>query len=117
MRTLRNIAIILAAAAVVDLVPGGGNAADTILTALTVGFLWALGFFVYRLFRENQMTLATLSETRRAVLFGGVGLIALLIAGSPKMFSTGTGTLLWIGLLGLAIFAIVRVWIDANKYA
>jgi peptidoglycan/LPS O-acetylase OafA/YrhL len=117
MRTARNIAIILAAAAVVDLAPGGGAAADTALTALTMGFLWGMGFLGYRLYRENQMTLATLNETRHAVLLGSLGLIVLLIAGQSKMFATGGGTLAWILLLGLAIFAIVRVWVDANRYA
>jgi hypothetical protein len=116
MRAVRNIVIILVTAAIVDLVPGGGTAANTILTAMTMAFLMALAFFVYRLFRENQLTLATLTETRRAILLGAVGLIALLIAGSSKLFSTPAGTLAWIVLLALAVVAIARVWIDANRY-
>ncbi|MDX6632984.1 MAG: hypothetical protein QOG26_989 [Solirubrobacterales bacterium] len=116
MRALRNIAIIAALAAVVDLVPGGGNGATTVLTALMIGFFWALGFSAHRLYLENQMTLATLSETRRAVLFGAIGLIVLLIAGSSKLFATPRGTFVWVLLLAVATFAIVRIWIEAKSY-
>jgi hypothetical protein len=117
MRTARNIAIIAVAAALVDLAPGGGDAADAALTALTMGFLWALGFFAFRMYKENQLTIATLGDGRRAILLGAIGMIALLIAGSPKMFSTGAGTLAWIVLLCASVFAIARVWLDANRYS
>ena len=43
--------------------------------------------------RQNQLTLATLSDGRRAILYGALGMIALLIAGSDELFSTGGGTL------------------------
>jgi hypothetical protein len=43
-------------------------------------------------------------------------MIALLIAGSDELFSTGGGTLLWILLLGGSIVAIWRIWIDAHTY-
>ena len=66
--------------------------------------------------RQNQLTLATLSDGRRAILYAALGLIALLIAGSDEMFSSGGGTLAWILLLGASIAAIWRVWIEANTY-
>ena len=43
-------------------------------------------------------------------------MIALLIAGSDELFSSGGGTLAWILLLGASVAAIWRVWIDANTY-
>lgn len=61
LQTLRNVAIILALAAVVDFLPGGGAAADTVMAALTMIFLAAIAWFVYRLYREQQLTLATLT--------------------------------------------------------
>lgn len=114
MRTARNVAIIMLLALVVAFLPGGGNFAEALLTALTMGLLAGIAWMIYTVSRENQLTLATLSEGRRAVLYGAVGLIALLIAGSDKLFSTGGGTLLWIVLLALAIGAIWRVWMEAN---
>ena len=114
MRTARNLAIIMLLALVVAFLPGGGNAAAAVLTALTMGLFAGIAWMVYTFSRENQMTLATLSDGRRAVLYGAVGLIALLIAGSDKMTATGGGTLLWILLFVAAAAAIWRVWMDAN---
>ena len=116
MRVARNIAIILVLALGVAFIPGGGNAADTVLTALTMGFLAGIAWLLYTLSRENRLTLATLSDGRRAILYGALGLIALLIAGTDEMFDTGGGTLAWIVLLGISVAAIWRVWIEANTY-
>lgn len=116
MRTLRNVAIVMLLALVVAFVPAGGNVAEAILTAITMGFLAAIAWTVFVLSRQNQLTLATLSDARRALLYGALGMIALLIAGSDELFETGGGTLVWIVLLGASIAAIWRVWIDANTY-
>jgi hypothetical protein len=43
-------------------------------------------------------------------------MIALLIAGTDKLFATGAGTLLWIVLLGASVVAIWRIWVEANTY-
>ena len=103
-------------ALVVAFAPAGGNAADTILTAITMGFLAAIAWTVFVLSRQNQLTLASLSDGRRAILYAAVGMIALLIAGSDELFSSGGGTLVWLLLLGASIAAIWRIWIEANTY-
>lgn len=112
----RNILVIMALALVVAFVPAGGNLAAAILTAITMGFLAALAWMVFVLSRQNQLTLATLTDARRAILYSALGMIALLIAGSDELFSSGAGTLAWIVLLGASIAAIWRVWIDASSY-
>jgi hypothetical protein len=114
MRAARNVAIIMLLALVVAFLPGGGNAAEALITALTMALLAGVAWMIYTLSRENQMTLATLTEGRRALLYGAVAMIALLIAGTDKLFSTGGGTLLWILLFAASIAAIWRVWMDAN---
>jgi hypothetical protein len=116
MRSVRNVAIVMALALVVAFAPGGGNAADAILTAITMAFLTAIAWTVYVLSRQNQLTLATLSDGRRAVLYGALGMIALLIAGSDELFSTGLGTLAWLLLLAASVAAIWRIWVEANAY-
>lgn len=116
MKNVRNVAIIMALAFVVAFLPGGGNLASAVWTALTMGLLAGIAWMVYTLSRENQLTLATLSDKRRAILYGAVGLLALLIAGTDRLFSTGGGTLLWIVLLAAAIAAIWKVWMEANTY-
>jgi hypothetical protein len=116
MRTARDVGIIMLLALAVAFAPNGGNVAEAIFTALTMGFLAAIAWTVYTLSRQNQLTLATLSDGRRAILYGALGLIALLVAGTDKLFSTGGGTLLWILLLGASIAAIWRIWIEAHTY-
>lgn len=116
MRNLRNVAIVMLLAVVVAFVPAGGNAADTVLTAITIGFLAAISWTLLVLSRQNELTLAALRDSRRAILYGALGLIALLIAGSDEMFASGGGTLAWILLLGASVAAIWKVWTEANTY-
>jgi hypothetical protein len=117
MQVARNVAIIALAALGVTVLPGGGDAAQTVLTALTMGFLVAIGLFGLRFFRENRLTFDGLSDGRRAVLYGALGAIALLIAGTDEFFASGAGVLAWIGLMALSVLAIVRIWIDASTYS
>ena len=116
MRAARNISVIMALAFVVAFAPAGGNAAEVVLTVITMAFLTAICWTLFVLSRERQLTLATLSDGRRALLYAALGMIALLIAGSDEMFSSGGGTLAWIVLLGASIAAIWRVWVEANTY-
>src|SRR3954451_8887260 len=96
--------------------PGGGNLAAAVLTALTMALLAGIAWMAYTFSRENQLTLSTLTDGRRALLYGAIGMVLLLIAGSDKLFATGGGTLLWIVLLGISVAAIWKVWMEANTY-
>ncbi|HVD85960.1 MAG TPA: hypothetical protein VNB59_00980 [Solirubrobacterales bacterium] len=116
MKNARNVVIVMLLAGVVAFLPGGGNLAAAVWTALTMGLLAGIAWMLYTLSRENQLTLATLSDKRRAILYGAIGMLALLIAGTDRLFSTGGGTLLWIVLLGASIAAIWKVWMEANTY-
>jgi hypothetical protein len=117
MQTLRNIAIIAAFAAVVDFAPGGGAAADTVLAALTMIFFAAIVWMVYRLYREQQMTLATLSDGRKAGLFGAVGATALLVVAYDDFIDWTGGLLLWLALLAGCIAVIFLIWREATTYS
>ena len=96
--------------------PGGGNWAEAAITALTMALLAGIAWMLYVLSRENQLTLSTLTDGRRAVFYGAFGMLALLVAGRSKMFATGGGTLLWIVLLAASIAAIWKVWMEASSY-
>jgi hypothetical protein len=100
----------------VAFLPGGGNLAEAVLTALTMALLAGIAWMLYVFSRENQLTLSTLTDGRRAIFYGGFGMLALLVAGSDRMFSTGGGTLLWIILLAASVAAIWKVWMEANTY-
>src|ERR1700744_5074084 len=116
MKAARNVAIIMLLALGVAFVPGGGNAVATIETAIVMGFLAGITWMLYVMSRQNQLTLATLTDGRRAIFYGAFGMIALLIAGRTKLFASGGGTLLWILLLAASVVAIWRIWTEANTY-
>ena len=117
LRQLRNAAIVLLLAAVVAFAPAGSNAADVVLTLITMAFLTAIAWTFYVLSRENQLTLATLSDGRRAILYGALGMIVLLIAGTDELFGSGGGTVAWILLFAASVAAIYLVWKEANTYS
>ena len=116
MRTARNVAIVMVLALGVAFLPHGGNVVDAIFAAITLGFLAGVSWMLYVLSRENQLTLATLGDGRRAIFYAAFGMIALLIAGTDKLFSSAGGTLVWILLLGASVAAIWRIWTEANTY-
>lgn len=114
MRTARNIAIIALLAVPIAFVPGGGNVAEAILTALLLAFLAGFAFMVYNLYRQNQLTVSSLTDSRRAMLFGALGGIALLVAGQDEITDGAGGFVIWIGLLIACGFLIFAVWREAN---
>jgi hypothetical protein len=116
VRAFRDIAIVMALAFFVAFVPAGGNLADALLAAITMAFLAAIAWALFVLSRQNQLTLAALSDSRRGILYAALGMIALLIAGRDEMTATGSGTLAWIVLLGASIAALWWIWVDAHSY-
>ena len=109
MRTVRNVAIIALAALAIAAVPGGAETAETIRTLISIAFFAAIAWAVYTLYRSRQMTLLGMPDGRRAILFGAVGAIALLIVGFEQFSSWDGGVLVWIGLMAAAVGAIFFV--------
>lgn len=115
MRTARNIAIILALALVFAVAPGGGNAAQAILAAVSILFMAAIGWTGYVFYRQNRLTYLGLTDRQRGLLVGSLGAIVLMIAGASELTRSGGGTLLWIAVLVLAVLTIVRVATEARS--
>jgi len=116
LQNARNVAIILVVALGVAFLPGGGNAADTVLTALGMVFLALLAFFGYRVYQQSQFTISTLRDSRRIVLYGALGAIVLMIVGTDELLDTGAGVLVWVVVLAASIVAIVTVVREASTY-
>lgn len=106
MRTVRNILIIAVIALGVAFLPNGGNFADAVMTAITLGFLAAITWTVHRLVRSRQLLFDTLPDSRRAVLYAGAGLVVLMVAGAGSMVQSGPGTVAWIALFASGIALI-----------
>ena len=103
-------------ALVVAAVPGGGNAAEAVLTAISIAFLVVIGLAGYQIYRAQQFNISALSDRDRTILIVAIGLIVLMIAGADEMLETGLGVLIWIGLLAAAGIAIWRVWVESQTY-
>jgi hypothetical protein len=116
LQTVRNVAIIAALAAAIDFLPGGGSAAAAVMSTLTLIFLAAIAWFVYRLYKEQQLTLATLSDARKAGMFGAAGAIALLIVAYDEFSSWSGGVVLWVALMAACVAAIFLIWRRAANY-
>ena len=114
MRAARNIAIIALLAVPVAFAPAGGNVTEAILVALTLAFFAGIAAMIYVLWRQNQMTLSTLADSRRAILYGAVGGIALLVAAQDEMLDGAGGVISWIAALALCAFVIFAIWREAN---
>jgi hypothetical protein len=117
VRTVRNVAIIALLAVPVAFLPAGGVAAETVITALGMAFLAAIGFAGQQLYRANRLTYDTLPDDQRAVLLGSVGLLVLMVVGADEMLGGGgLGALLWVILVACAAIAIYSVWVRARSY-
>jgi hypothetical protein len=114
---LRNIAIIAAAAFVVAFFPGGERAGETVMAAILIAFLTAIGFFVVRAIRSNETTIWTMDDGRRALFWGAIGVLVLCVVAMDEAFRSGGTFVLWLAAAGLATFTLIRVWMQARDFA
>jgi hypothetical protein len=115
-KTLRNVVIVLAIAAVVVIVPGGGTGASVITQAVSLAFLASLVWFASVMYRQHRVTLYSLGDGRRAILYVAAGVAAVVLTGTHKLWSSPGGEVAWLVLLGAAIYAVVAVVWAARKY-
>jgi hypothetical protein len=116
MRTLRNIAIVALIAAAVQFLPGGGQVAEAFAATLWVVFGAGFGYFGYRLYREHRLTLYSLGQRYRALLYGGLALGLFTAVAQPRMWHTALGELIWFVMLGVAVYALIAVYRFSRTY-
>jgi len=108
--------VALVALAVVVL-PGGGNALDVLLTALTIAFFAAIALLVARMYRQHRLDIETLESNIRLALYGSLAVALLTFTGTDRMFdSGGAGVLLWFALLALASYGLFWAWTRYRRY-
>jgi hypothetical protein len=109
VRAVRNIAIVMLLALVVAAAPGGGNAATAIVTAISIVFLASIAWAAYVVYRQNELTWLSLTDSQRTQVVLALGIVALMIAGADELLATGLGALAWIGALAVAAAMVWRV--------
>ena len=114
--TLRNILIVLVLAALLVLIPGGGDGASVATQALSLGFLGALVWFASLMYRQHRTELDSLGDRKRAILYVAVAVALLTITASSRLWHTGGGIIVWFVLVGAAVYAVLAVVLSARRY-
>ena len=116
MKNVRNIVIVLAIAAVVAIVPGGGTGASVVTQVVSLAFLASLAWFGSVMYRQHRVSLYSLGDGRRALLYVAAGVAAVTLTGTSRLWSSNAGKVVWLVLLGGAIYAAFAVVWAARKY-
>jgi hypothetical protein len=115
-KNVRNIVIVLALAALVVAIPGGGDGAQTAIQAVSLLFLGALAWFVSVLYRQHRSELYGLGDHRRAALYIACGVGVLTLTAFSKMWATAAGELAWFALMVAAVYTVFTVIWSARRY-
>jgi drug/metabolite transporter (DMT)-like permease len=108
--------IALVALALVVL-PGGGNALDVVLTALTIVFFAAIALLVARLYRQYRLDIESLDANIRLALYGSLAIAVLTFTATDRLFDAGGGGVLaWFALLAVASYGLFWAWTRYRRY-
>ena len=115
-KTLRNVLIILAVAAAVAFLPGGGDTAALVSALLGIELTVIFVLLGIRFYRENRVAIFSLGDKHRALLYGALGALVLALAGRVWLIRSGIGTLVFVVLLVGAAGALYAVWQHHRAY-
>jgi drug/metabolite transporter (DMT)-like permease len=109
--------VIALVALLLVVLPGGGNALDVLLTALTIVFFAAIALLVARLYRQYRLDIESLEPNVRLALYGSLAIVLLTFTGTDRLFDTGgAGVLVWFALLALASYGLFWAWTRYRRY-
>ena len=84
--------------------------------AVSLAFLASLAWFASVMYRQHRVTLYSLGDGRRAILYVAAGVATLTLTGTSRLWKSGAGEVAWLVLLGGAIYAAFAVIWAARKY-
>jgi hypothetical protein len=114
-RNVRNAAIVLALAAVVDFAPGGGTGAGVVIQAVSLAFLAGVGWVASVLYRQHRAALYALGDIRRGVLYTAIAVLAVTVTATPRLWATSAGSVAWLVLVGATVYVCCAVLWAARK--
>ncbi len=116
MAVARNVIIILALAALVAIVPGGGAASNVLLQAIWLAFLAAMVWVATIMYRERRTELYSLGDGRRAALYGALATAVLTLTATHRLWASAGGSIAWLVLIGGAVYVGGAVLWAARRY-
>jgi cellobiose-specific phosphotransferase system component IIC len=115
LKVIRNVAIIALLALILTVLPGGDNITDGVLLALSLILLGAVALLLVRFWQQSSLTRDTMTDRQRGIVYGALGAIALMIAGTDELFDTGAGTVAWLLIMVVSGWLIFNTWRAANS--
>jgi hypothetical protein len=114
--TVRNVLIVLVIAALVALIQGGVTAANVAIQAVTLAFLGTIVWFLSLTYRERRVSLYSLGDGRRALLYVALGVGTLTLTATSRLWASGAGSVAWLILLAGSAYAVFAVLWSARNY-
>ena len=112
-----KLGVVALVALLLEVLPGGGNALDVVLTALTIAFFAAIALLVARIYRQYRLDIETLDSSIRLALYGSLAIAVLTFTGTARLFDAGGGGVLaWFALLALASYGLFWAWTHYRRY-
>jgi hypothetical protein len=112
-----KLGVVALVALLLEVLPGGGNALDVVLTALTIAFFAAIALLVARMYRQYRLDIETLDPSIRLALYGSLAIAVLTFTGTDRLFDAGGGGVLaWFALLALASYGLFWAWTHYRRY-
>jgi hypothetical protein len=112
-----KIGVVMLAALVLVVLPGGGNALNVVLALLSIVFLAAIAFLGYRVYRQYHIDIDSLEPNARLTLYGSLALAILTVVATNRLFDAGgAGIAVWFALLALCSYGLYWVWTQYRSY-
>jgi small-conductance mechanosensitive channel len=115
-RTVRGLAIVALIALVVVVL-----SLEPVLAALggllQIGFLLAITFFLFLVWRERRGDLEAWAERSRYVFYGAIILAVVAIGAAIGLSPSGGDVVAFFGVLACCAWAIVSTWRAEHRYA
>jgi tellurite resistance protein TehA-like permease len=117
VQTAWKFGLIALVALLLELLPGGGNLLDVLLTAFTIAFFAAIALLVARMYRQYRLDIETLESNIRLALYGSLAIAVLTFTATDRLFNSGgAGVLVWFALLAMASYGLFWAWTRYRRY-
>lgn len=115
-KTARNVLILVAIAALVAFLPGGGSTAELVLALLSIGITVAFVLLGIRFYRENRVAIFSLGDRHRAIAYSSLGALVVAFAGRSKLTGSAIGSIVLVLLFAGAVGGAYAVWRHHRSY-
>ena len=117
--TARNVLILVAIAAAVAFLPGGGESASFVGSLLSTAIIAAIVMIGVRSYRENRVTIFSLGDRHRGYLYGALAGFVVLMAGRERLLDDagGAGVAVFVAGLLACGYLLYEVYRHYREYA